>query len=195
MKLKKIACFLLVLVVLFSFSTFTVNPSAEVGQTTSAAFPSPNADRVLAARFLNMLNHNYVYDTGFDTSEELVNGAVIALLSYEEDSFIPAAYVQDYIFNMYGVELADFSQIHAQYPVKEGYVYVIPCGYSVYSHSMESLSENEDGTYTVVTAVTITTHEGETVNAHARSLFVRNDRSAFGFHLLSSDILTDLSAM
>ena len=68
-------------------------------------------------------------------------------------------------------------------------MYVIPRGFSVYKHSNPVITENEDGSYTVVTAVQIFSHDSEAETAKASTLFVKNENSAFGFNIISSDIV------
>ena len=51
---------------------------------------------------------------------------------------------------------------------------------------------NEDGSYTVITSVEINSHDGgETVKA--KTLFIKNSDSDFGYNIVSSDIITGLS--
>ncbi len=195
MKGKRWFCLLLVFVLMFSCSSLSASPAATMTESQPTAPSTPDPVRVLEARFLNMLNHNFAYGSDFESEEALVDSAVIALLDYETDSFIPESYVQDYLVNMYGVEIENISQMHSQFSYREGYVYVIPRGYSVYQHVIDSITENEDGSYTVVTGVSISAHDGEIINANAVSLFVKNEKSVFGYQILSSDIIEHLSNM
>ena len=48
--------------------------------------------------------------------------------------------------------------------------------------------QNEDGSYTVVTDVEISSHDSDAEIAKATTLFVKNENSAFGFNIISSDI-------
>ena len=150
-----------------------------------------DATKVLESRFLNMLNHNFVYDDAFYSLEDIVNNSVFALLNYrdsEDDSYIAQSYVKDYVFNMYGIEIEDFSTINADYPQKEGYVYILPRGYSVYKHSISSVTKNEDGSYTVKTVVSEDSHDGSIYFDECETLFVANTNSQFGFSIISSVI-------
>ena len=76
----------LLLVLLLSFSVLSVKPSAvsvapKKGYSVSPTIQSeaPDASKIIEARFLNMLNHSYVYNDAFDSVEEIVNSSVIAL--------------------------------------------------------------------------------------------------------------------
>lgn len=164
-------------------------------QTTANAAPVAEnaADPVLAARFLNMLNHNFVYDADFESVDAMVNDSVLALLDRREDGtdFIAVGYVADYMKAMYGIEIADADALNAGFPHRDGYIYVIPRGFADYRHEFVSATENEDGSFTVYTDVTVDCHDGEPETYQAVSLFVPNADSVFGYHLITCDILTE----
>ena len=195
MKIKNVISLILALIMLASFSVISANP-AEIDSTASAenTTVSENFDKekVLEARFLNMLNHSFAYDEELASVEDLVNCAVTALCVTEgtDDSFIEESRVEDYLYNMYGVEVENLSSVNADFPKKDGYVYVIPRGYTVYNHTIISVRLNEDGTYTVTTSVTLDSHDGKE-EGKAVTLFVKNSDSQFGFNIISSNIITD----
>ena len=195
MKIKNAISLILALTMLASFSVISANP-AEIDSTASAenATVSENFDKekVLEARFLNMLNHSFAYDEELASVEDLVNCAVTALCVTEstDDSFIEESRVEDYLYNMYGVEVENLSSVNADFPKKDGYVYVIPRGYTVYKHTIDSVRLNEDGSYTVTTSVTLDSHDGKE-EGKAVTLFVKNSNSQFGFNIISSDIIVD----
>ncbi len=195
MKIKNVISLILALIMLASFSVISANP-AEIDSTASAenATVSENFDKekVLEARFLNMLNHSFAYDEELASVEDLVNCAVTALCVTEgtDDSFIEESRVEDYLYNMYGVEVENLSSVNAEYPQKDGYVYIIPRGYTVYKHTVDSVRLNEDGSYTVTTSVTLDSHDGKE-EGKAVTLFVKNSNSQFGFNIISSDIIVD----
>lgn len=152
----------------------------------------PDETEVLKARFSNMLNHNFVYDETFDSVEDIVNNSLIALLDMkdnEEDSFIREEIVANYVYNMYGIEIEDFSLINKDMPKKEGYVFIIPRGYEIYSHEITDVSMNEDGSYTVRSNLSIATHDGQQASEVCETLFVKNEKSQFGFSMIYSNIL------
>ena len=195
MKIKNVISLILALIMLASFSVISANP-AEVDGIASAenATVSENFDKekVLEARFLNMLNNSFAYDEELASVEDLVNCAVTALCVTEgtDDSFIEESRVEDYLYNMYGVEVENLSSVNADFPKKDGYVYVIPRGYTVYKHTIDSVRLNEDGSYTVTTSVTLDSHDGKE-EGKAVTLFVKNSNSQFGFNIISSDIIVD----
>lgn len=201
MKIKLFAIvILLVSVLLVSFgNVITKSSASDVDlidnnlpvSLTSAKCSSLDNQKVLEARFLNMLNHNYVYGDSFDYIEEIVNGSVIALLNLadeESDSYIAQNFVDDYILNFYGVENVNYSEINELLPKLDGYVYIIPRGFSSYNHKISSVKVNEDGSYTVVTDVEVTSHDGEVTSCKANTLFVKNEKSQFGFNIIKSEI-------
>lgn len=180
-----------------SEKTVNANISSARVEVLNSADAAPDSQKILEARFLNMLNHNFVYGSDFDTVENIVNSSVIALLDMrtEDGDFIAENVVADYIYNMYGVELEDFSDINTDFPKAEGYVFVLPRGYSLYSHEIASVSANEDGSYTVTTNVKISTHDnGEYVDT-CTTLFVANPESQFGYSIIYSNIGTVAGTM
>lgn len=195
MKTRYFISLLLALAMLASFSVIAVNPS-EVGGNASVekAAVSETADRqkVLEARFLNMLNHSFAYGEELASVDDLVNCAVTALCvtGGADGSFIEESRVEDYLYNMYGVEVEDLSSVNADFPKKDGYVYIIPRGYTVYKHTIASVRLNEDGSYTVTTNVTLDSHDGNQ-EGKAVTLFVKNSDSQFGFNIISSEIIID----
>ncbi|MBQ6825116.1 MAG: hypothetical protein IJP34_00465 [Clostridia bacterium] len=149
-----------------------------------------DVNMVYASRFLNMLNHNFVYGSDFLEVEDVINSSMPALVKYSNpvlEGFIEESYVADYIFNMYGIDFVDFKTINSDFEQLDGYVYIIPRGYSVYNHEIISISENEDGSFSVLTSVEISSHDGETINEICETLFVINEQSPFGFAIISSN--------
>lgn len=183
------------IVVILACSNFlAVSPvnlvEAEEDSKVITVANSENADenKVLESRFLNMLNHNFVYNEAFETTDGVVNNSVIALLEFAEDGYIAENYVSDYILNMYGIEGIDYSQINPEFDYIEGYVFVLPMGYSSYNHEIKSVTLNEDGSYTVKTLVEISSHDSGAYFEECESLFVKNEASQFGFSIIYSDL-------
>lgn len=176
----------LAVVLLISFTSLTVKPAANATEKKPAVTVSE--EKALGARFLNMLNHNFVYNDAFESVYEMTACSEVALLDKAEDGYIKQSFIAGYLYNMYGVENADFAAVTKDFPQRENYVYVIPRGFSVYKHSAPVITENEDGSYTVVTDVEISSHDSDAETAKATTLFVKNENSAFGFNIISSDI-------
>lgn len=143
----------------------------------------------IEARFLNMLNHNYIYNEQFDEVEEIINGSMPALLNLRDEDFIAEHHVVDYVYNMYGIEIFDMSGLNADFPQKSGYLYIIPKGYDTYKHEAVSVNQNEDGTYTFITKLKIFDQYGEVTECQAKTLFVKNEQSDFGYNIVYSEIM------
>lgn len=193
MKKRFLNCLAMVLVMLLSFSVLSVRPSAK-GSDAPVKSASYDANEALKARFLNMLNHNFAYDTAFESAEDLVNCAVLARLNLRDDKddpYIDENYIKDYLLDMYGIEIDDFSVFNTDFPHKDGFVYIVPRGFSVFSHSNAAITENEDGTYTVTTDVTVIGHDSDEEKGKAVTMFVKSNDSKFGFYILSSNIYFD----
>ena len=191
MKRKYFVCLSLALLMLTSSSVIALKPAETVDN--KPAVQAADTDKVLEARFLNMLNHSFAYGEDLGSVEALVNCSVAALCNMDggaEESFMDETRVKDYIYNMYGVEVENLSSVNAEFPKKDGYVYIIPRGYTVYKHTVDSVMLNEDGSYTVTTLVNIDSHDGEE-NGRAVTLFVKNSDSQFGFNIISSEIIVD----
>ncbi len=163
-------------------------PALENVAAVSVADAQPLCDEALGARFLNMLNRNYAYDTDFQSFETLVNDAVTALTDLREGDYVAAGYVSDYLASMYGIVIDDYSSVNTAFPQKDGYVYIIPRGYTEYAHQLLTVSENEDDSYTVCTRVTVKPHDGEAYEMTATSLFVPNEESDFGYVMVYSNL-------
>ena len=185
---KLITVVLVCSIVLLTFCSFAPVKSVEIQQDTSAF----DSAKVLEARFLNMLNHNFVYSEAFYNDQAFVNDSALALLDLANEGYIEEAYIKDYIFNMYGRIYDDFSQFNPEAPKKDGYFYVIPRGYDLYEHEIASVVENEDGSYLVITNVIIDYHFGEKVEAVSTTIFLPNEESQFGFNILFSDLVYPL---
>lgn len=190
---------LAVCVVVLSFVNINTNSSVSSPventetQVITVAKSNAKQDTALEKRFLNMLNHNFVYNDDFYDDYTLVNNSVLALLNVSEDSFVNRVYLDDYIFNMYGKKYSDYSFLETSSEQPENYVYILPRGYSVYTHKLVSLTKNEDGSYTVVSDVEISFEDGTTSTQRATTLFLENKESSFGFNILYSDINEILS--
>lgn len=161
---------------------------------TAAGRDFAEPENILNSRFLNMLNHNYVYGDDIGSVEAIVNNSIIALLDLrdkENEDYISEVFVAQYVYDMYGVQNIDFSSVSPEMFKKEGYVYILPRGYSEYEHSFVECIENEDGSMTVITDVSMVSHEGSELKGVCTTLMVKNKKSAFGYNIISSDIVFD----
>lgn len=191
--MKKIFSLILCLVMLAVCSSL-IAPVITEGSQVSAATADEIQESVNEARFLNMLNHNFVYNTDFDNADTIVNNASLALLDLRDsanEDYIKDTYVKGFVKDMYGIEIADMSSLNAEYPQLDGYLYIIPRGYTSYSHTIVSVEQNEDGSYTVVSDVSVSDHDAASKTQKAVSLFVENDESAFGYNMIYCNIVAN----
>ena len=180
------------IIIMLSLTGISAAPAKSMAGAEDLQIPAPKSEKVLEARFLNMLNHNYNYSDDFYLIENIINNSVIAKLDLrdsEDDSFISENYIADYIFDMYGIEVEDFSQVNSDFPKKQGYIYIIPRGYSEYEHSFVSAQKNEDGSYSVTTKITEYSHDSGEIVGTCKTLFVPNTESIYGFNIINSDII------
>ena len=191
--MKKILSLVICVVMLVVCSSL-IAPAINEGTKVSAATQSDVKLDPNEARFLNMLNHNFVYNNDFDDADTIVNNASLALLDLRDadnQDYIADIYVKDFVKDMYGIEIADMSSINADCPKLDGYLYIIPRGYTTYKHTIVSVSENEDGSYTVVSEVASQNHDAKAKSEKAVSLFVKNSESAFGFNMIYCNIVVN----
>ena len=197
--MKKVLWILTAILVAVSLLTAGVSAytkPADVSQlnvvaTANEVMPAPNAEKVLESRFLNMLNRNYVYGTDFESVNDIVDNSVVALLSLresEESSYIAENYVADFIRDMYGIDGVELDVLAPESKMRDGYVYILPRGYCEYNHRIISVTENEDGSFWVTTSVEIMEHDDFYTEGVCKSLIVKNEASAYGYSIISSDI-------
>lgn len=144
--------------------------------------------KVTEAKMQNLLNLNNVYGDDFTDNEALVNAAAINLRSYaNENGFIENDIVISYLKDIYDIDIVITDTINVNLPQKQGYVYLIPRGYTAYSHEIVSVSENEEF-ITVVSLVYIDTHDSQVSVGTATTKLVKNQDASFGYNIIDSDI-------
>ena len=169
--------------IILSFPLYTGFSASEVENTSK-----PSYSKVRETKFLNLLNHNFVYNKDYESLENIVNNSLIALLDYKEDDYISQAVVNGYLYDMYGFSIDDYSSINKRLPQKDGYVYVLPRGYTKYNHKPIFSKINDDGTFTFVTEVTVLTHDGQNRVCKCETMLIENENSVFGYNIVRSNI-------
>ncbi len=159
------------------------------GEVLTVSQSTNTEDKVIESRFLNMLNHNFVYDDAFYDDALLVEDSILALLNKAEDSYLEESVLNDYIFNMYGKKYESLDFLGEDLLDKDGYVYIFPKGYNDYNHKIASVTDNEDGSFTVITNLEILGADNTVENVKCETLFLGAEDSAFGFNILYSDII------
>lgn len=175
----------LALCILAVFAFFAI-PAAAGDSPTKAKTVENN---VLTARFLNMLNRNFVYDAEFEDADAVTENSILALIDRRDAAnpeYISEAVVKGFVYDMYGIEIIDINEDDSVH--KEGFVYIVPRGFTSFQHKITDIKENEDGSFTVVSDVTVYPHDDESYVTQATTLFVKNTKSAFGYNIISSDI-------
>ena len=143
----------------------------------------------LEARFLNMLNRNFVYNLDFNDIDAITEDSVVALLDRreaDEPDYIREDVVIGFVNDMYGIEIEGVNDNSAMH--KDGYVYIAPRGFTAYRHEITDIKENEDGTFTVISDVTVSPHDADEYKTVAETLIAENSNSAFGYSIVYSDI-------
>lgn len=147
-----------------------------------------DTEKVAEAKILNLLNLNNVYGEDFTDNEALVNAAAINLRSYATESgFIEDDIVTAYIKDIYDIDIEITDSINVNMPKKQGYVYLIPRGYTAYSHEIISVTDNGDYV-TVISFVSVDSHDSNTVIGTATTKLAKNENASFGYNIISSDI-------
>ncbi len=146
---------------------------------------SHQSEGVMLARFENILNHNHCFGDDFGSTDRLVLGAQLSLASLCDDGYIPAAAVNEFVFNMYGKNAEDIVlPCDAQ---REGFYPVLPRSFSTYRHTVTDYSYMGDGTISVKTSVVIDPDcDAETTTCE--SLFFADGSSIFGYTLLMCEL-------
>ncbi len=176
------------LLMVLIISVFAVSLFANLSAAKPETPNTFNPDKVLETRFLNMLNHNFVYSQDFENIDTIVNNSAIALLDKKVDDYLEAHVLNGYLYDMYGFKVDDFSKINDGYKFKDGYAYISPMGYAAYKHEALDLTHNPDGTYTLLSNVEIKTHDSQSYTTTAETVFVKNPDSVFGFNIVVSKL-------
>ena len=156
---------------------------------------SPDPQLVLEARLENLLNINYIYGDDILDNEKLLNKAAISLKSLADDNgFIEQTAVTSFIKDLYDIDLVITDDMNSDMPKKEGYVYLIPRGYTKYEHTITGISV-EDGVIRVTSAVKVNYHDSEATEATATTIFVENQNSRFGYNIVSSEINYNINSL
>lgn len=189
--MKKVIA-LLLSVVTIALCSSLMTPVVAEGANSNANVSDGVTVSAVETRFLNMLNHNFVYNSDFENADTIVNNSILAILNLrdsEDQDYIAEDYVKNFVKDMYGIEIVDMSNLNSEFPHKDGYLYIVPRGYTTYTHKIVSVNQNDDGSYTVVSDITVKNHDSDAKSQKAVSLFVKNDDSAFGYNMIYCNII------
>lgn len=194
--MKKILSLLFVVSIIFVFSAASpikkINPDASVEYVSTGyediSDMAEITKNVIKARFENMLNNNYVYNSDFQSHKVIIENSILALLDKSVDGEIDKSLVLGFIADMYGLQVNPDAAKYDFAPANEGMFVILPRGYTEYKHTITEIFEEEGG-FTVKSEVLIMTHDGDEYITTAKSVFVPNIGSSFGYNIVSSDIL------
>ena len=190
---KKVLSLALVVAMVFVFSGAipvkkqVTDTSVKVISPVVTANSSDVAYNVMKARFENMLNRNYLYDDDFSSDQTIIENSILALLDKSVDGEIDKSLVLGFIAGMYGLQVDPAAAEYDFAPASEGKFLILPRGYSEYSHTITSITE-EVGGYTVSSDMLVLAHDGEEYTVKVTTVFVPNEGSSFGYNIISSNI-------
>ena len=190
---KRILTLVLVIALVFVFSGATPIQKQVTDTSVKALSPVATvknnavAQNVMKARFENMLNRNYLYDDDFASDKTIIENSILALLDKSVDGEIDKSLVLGFIAGMYGLQVDPAAAEYDFAPASEGKFLVLPRGYSEYSHTITSITE-EVGGYTVNSNMLVMAHDGEQYTVNVTTVFVPNEGSSFGYNIISSNI-------
>lgn len=189
---KTVLIFALIFVVLFSSGISCFNFSAKAA--TEAKPPvqvletvKPEKDILMLSRLENMLNHNFLYDDDFSNMNTVISNSCLALLDKMEDQFISTDVLFPFIENAYGISVYLDEDFNKGFPKKDGAVYVLPRGFTNYTHTVVNV-EKEGDTLTVTSLALSDSHDGEKEELVCTTVFKINSESAFGYNIVESSL-------
>ncbi len=186
--MKRFIILSLFLVSCLCMNGFILPPVAENPSDVAPICEVADTKMVAQAKIQNLLNLNNVYGDDFTNNETLVNAAAINLRSYaNENGFIPNDVVTAFIKDIYDIDLEITDAINVNLPQKQGYVYLIPRGYTAYTHEITSITEGPDF-ITVTSFVYVDAHDSHVAVGTATTKLVKNDSACFGYNIIDSEI-------
>ena len=186
--MKRFALLSLFLICCLCMNGFILPPLETIAEDEPVIVTVADDSKIAEAKIQNLLNLNNVYGDDFTNNEALVNAAAINLRSYaNENGFIENNVVVSYLKDIYDIDVEINDTINVNLPQKQGYVYLIPRGYSAYTHEIISVNECEDF-ITVVSLVFVDTHDGQISIGTATTKLVKNAKSSFGYNIIDSEI-------
>lgn len=178
---------LLVLVAILLVFTASAPVSENNVSDMSGIELTETVTNVIKARFENMLNHNYLYNDDFTSHKIIIENSILALLDKQQDGEISEDLVLGFIAGMYGLQVDPSSAKYDFAPASEGMFAVLPRGYTEYNHTITDVVADEYG-YIVTSTVKVMPHDGDEYVTTAKTVFVSNEGSSFGYNIISSSL-------
>ncbi len=186
--MKRFILLSLFLISCLCMNGFIMPPVEQPTSQNEVVFAPADMAKVAEAKILNLLNLNNVYNDDFTDNEALVNAAAINLRSYATaNGFIENSIITAYLKDIYDIDVEINDSINVNMPKKQGYVYLIPRGYSSYTHEILSITDNGDSVI-VVSLVSVNSHDGTDVIGTATTTLIKNENSSFGYNIINSEI-------
>ncbi len=185
MKKRFITSIMLVFCIIFCSCVACPMASADA-PTESKVIETANDAR--SARFLNMLNHNFVYGDAFSGFDSMITASTAAVSDLAVGGVVKEEFLKGYLKDMFGLNISDMSGYNAVISAAPGYV-AVPVNFARYNHSIVSITDNTDGTISVMTNVSVLSADGTTQNGTAVTLFVKDEFSSFGYNIVYSNLL------
>ena len=192
------ACLLIPIAALSVHMTPSASPKTPAAPEVSAAQPAPEANAqelgAVKARLSQLLKLNRVFDDCMDSDRVLIEEAATVLLDQAVDTpsgdrVINQQSVLTFIKDLYGKEADPVAGKYDFLPAPEGYFAIPARGYDTYTHEIENLRVLENGDVTVLSDMTVETHDGDTFQMRVVTLFRPNAASPFGYNILRADIV------
>lgn len=148
-----------------------------------------NSEKAFESHIVNLLNLNNVYGDDFTDNEKLVNKAAISMRSYANaNGFIEESIIVSFVKDMYDIDLVITEDINKDMPKRDGFVYLIPRGYTLYNHTIMDITDM--GKYLSVTSsVNILYHNDCVEVGTATTKLVKNPNCSFGYSIMDSQII------
>lgn len=165
-----------------------------LGTCISSSADSKKAEPIeaeieLSSSIENLLQSNRVYNDTFYDEQELIEEVAISLMDRANDGYIATKAVEDLIFAMYSINVDASAISYPNIPQIDGYMPLVARGYTSYSHEVTGVLDENDGTVTVYSNVTVDCHDGNPVTYPCETLFVACDDSPFGYNIVWANII------
>ncbi len=149
------------------------------------------SDDMLEARFISMLNINNAFNSAFENDTMLVKCSAVSLSDYAQDLAgyglcVHECLIEGFAKSFYGVKPTFIRDDEAESP--KGYVALPPMGMDQNLHTLVSMTKNDSG-YEVLTCMKSYDGGEEYATCLVKALFVPNEKSEFGFNLVSCETL------
>lgn len=182
---------LLITALLFSNVIATANTTIPQENTEQTEIIQPEIST--EEKLIGLLNLNHCFNDDFNENEILIEGTQISLLDFsvvtDDATYINRLLVESFIENFYGKNVSTEGFGDAGYSMPETYMKIASKGYATVFHTLISMNVDEMGNCTLVTCLNFYNHDATKDTCLCKSVFVKNDSSAYGYNLVKCEIL------